>query len=139
METRHLFDAQADEEKALCGANVPADDLTGVDYYRKRRKDGLPVGTVCEPCKAPAVRWAVIRCPKPEADAGEFRAGADRLERMATNGQAKAEYRCRRAEEAERCRSSAEWRDLEADRLEDEAEECRRVADVLARETGLEK
>ena len=57
METMHLMDTQADEEKALCGANVPADDLTGVDDYMERWKDGLPVGTVCEPCKAHAVRW----------------------------------------------------------------------------------
>ena len=58
METMHLFDTQADEEKALCGANVPADDLTGVDDYVERRKDGLPVGTVCERCKTLAMPFA---------------------------------------------------------------------------------
>ncbi len=31
------------------------DDRTGVDYYLERRKDGLPVGTVCEQCKDLAV------------------------------------------------------------------------------------
>ena len=67
METMHLMDTQADEEKALCGANVPADDLTGVDNYMERRKDGLPVGTVCERCKAlamplvPLLRLAHLR------------------------------------------------------------------------------
>ena len=69
METMHLFDTQADEEKALCGANVPADDLTGVDDYVERRKDGLPVGTVCERCKSPAVRWVESCRLKLESDA----------------------------------------------------------------------
>ena len=55
MEAMHLMDTQADEEKALCGANVPADDLTGVDNYMERRKDGLPVGTVCQDCKTLAM------------------------------------------------------------------------------------
>ena len=58
MKAMHLMDTQADEEKALCGANVPADDLTGVDNYMERRKDGLPVGTVCQDCKALAMPLA---------------------------------------------------------------------------------
>ena len=137
METMHLMDTQADEEKALCGANVPADDLTGVDDYVERRKDGLPVGTVCERCKAPGVRWVESRCRKLEADAGELRAGADILERMVTNSLPNAKNCLGQSEEAARCRSSAERRNMEAAQLEDEADDCRRVADMLERETGL--
>ena len=143
METMHLMDTEADEEKALRGANVPVHDLTGVDDYLERRKDGLPVGTVCEPCKAPAVRWVESHCLKLEADAGDLRASADRLERMSTNSLANARSRRRRrAEKAEReearHQSSAERRNMEAAQLEGEADEYRRVANILARETGLE-
>ena len=67
-----------------------ADDRIGVDYYLKRRKDDLEVGTVCEGCKAQTVPFAVNRS-----------------------------------------------RDLEAEGLVDEAEEYRRLADTLLRETGL--
>ena len=141
MEKMHLFDTQADEEKALCGTNVPVHDLTGVDYYLERRKDGLPVGTVCEPCKDRAVQWGDDRCLKLEADTRDLRADADRQERMANDRLAKANDRRRLAEEAEsdavRYRNGAERRRSEADGLEDEADECRRVADILARETGL--
>ena len=58
METIHPMDTDAEEEKALCGADAPSNDLTGVDHYLKRRRDGLPVGTVCKARKARTVQWA---------------------------------------------------------------------------------
>ena len=139
-ETMHLFDAEAREEVALCGAETSADDWSSVQYYLKRRLNDFAVGTVCEPCKAPAVRRAERSCLNLEADAGELRATADRLETMATNSLAIAE-RCRRRteeaeHEAERNRNGAARRNSQADHLEDEADECRRVADILARKFG---
>ena len=128
METIHLFDAQGHEEKALCGANVPTNDLTGVDEYLEKRKAVLPVGNVCELRKAPAVRWAESRVLTLEADAGQLWASADELER--------------KAEEAERVavryRNSAEPRRLEADELVGEARELCRLFERLKRETGLD-
>ena len=56
---QHLFDTDAREEEALCGVDTSADDRIGVDYYVDSRKNGLPVGTVCEGCKALAVPYAV--------------------------------------------------------------------------------
>ena len=38
METVILYNIKAHENKALCGADVPIDNLTGVDEYRDRRK-----------------------------------------------------------------------------------------------------
>ena len=60
---------------------------------------------------------------------------------MAADCLAKADGLRRRAEEAERgaarYRSSAERRNLEATQLEAEADECRRLADMLVKEIGL--
>ena len=86
MKTMHLMDTQADEEKALCGANVPADDLTGVDDYMERRKDGLPVGTICELCKPRTVAFAMrlhleLVAEGRMDEAQEYRRLADRLTR----------------------------------------------------------
>ncbi len=119
MDTMHIFDTQATEEKALCGADVPAADLMGVSEYLERREDELPVGNICEPCKVPAVRWAERRVRKLEADAGEIRDRADELERMAAG-----------------CQAEGRW--SEADGLEDETRELRRLVGRLKRETGLD-
>ena len=72
MATMHLFDTEAREEKPLCGAGVPVIDLIGVDYYLERREEGLPVGTVCEDCKAEIVRLVEKRCRESKADAGVY-------------------------------------------------------------------
>ena len=80
----HLFDTDADKEKALCGEDTPANDLIGVKYYLKQRKDGLEVGTVCERCKALAVPFAVNLSRDREADGRvdeAHRQLADRLAR----------------------------------------------------------
>ena len=82
----HLFDTDAREEKALCGADTSADDRIGVDYYLGRRKDDLEVGTVCEGCKAQTVPFAVNRSRDKEAEgrldeADEYRQLADTLVR----------------------------------------------------------
>ena len=81
---QHLFDTDAREEEALCGVDTSADDRIGVDYYVDSRKNGLPVGTVCEGCKALAVPYAVNLIRDLEADcrvddAGEYRQLADTL------------------------------------------------------------
>ncbi len=89
MET-HLFDANANVERALGGEETSANDRMSVDYYLERRKDGLEVGTVCERCKALAAPFAMSLA-----------------------------------------------RDLEAEGRLDEADEYRRLADTLLRETGL--
>ena len=54
----HLFNNDAREEEALCGAKTSAHERIGVDYYLDQRKKGIPVGTVCEWCKALAVPFA---------------------------------------------------------------------------------
>ena len=86
----HLLDTDAREEKALCGVNVSADDLRGVDGYLEDRLYGVSVGVVCEVCKALAIPFAVNLT-----------------------------------------------RDLESEGRLDEANEYRRLADTLLRETGL--
>ncbi len=88
----HLFDGNARDEEALCGADSSAEGRMGVDYYLDCRRGGAPVGTVCEGCKALAVPFAENRV-----------------------------------------------RDLEADGDADEAEEFRRIAGTLARETGQDR
>ena len=122
MDTMHLFNTQAKEEKALCGADVPAVDLTGLDEYLERRKYGFPVGNVCGPCKVHAVRWAENRILELEADAEELRVVADELERTAAGS----------SEEGTKGRRS------EADELEDQARELREFVARLKRETGLD-
>lgn len=74
MEKIHIFDTEADEEKALCKVDVPIDDLLDVSEYVERWMDELPVENVCEPCKVPALRWAENRVWKLEAAVREFRA-----------------------------------------------------------------
>ena len=61
-ETMHLFDAGARKEEAFCGAKTSADDRTSLQYYAKRRRDNLAVGTVCERCKDRAVAFARRLC-----------------------------------------------------------------------------
>ena len=86
----HLFDTDATEEEALCGAETSADDRRGVNGYLEDRLDGNWIGTVCEGCKAQTVPFAVNLT-----------------------------------------------RDLEAESRQDEADEHRKLADTLLRETGL--
>ena len=117
-ETMHLFDTRADEEKALCGADLPAADLTGVDAYGERRDDELPVGNICEPCKVHAVGLVEIRILNLEADSGDLRVRADQLERKASGLQPEGAERDRM-----RYRNCAEGRRSEADELDDEARE----------------
>ena len=88
----HLFDGNARDEEALCGADSSTEGRMGVDYYLDCRRRGAPVGTVCEGCKTLAVPFAENRV-----------------------------------------------RDLEADGDADEAEEFRRLAGTLARETGQDR
>ena len=54
-ETMHLFDAEAWEEEALCGAETSVNDRISLQYYVERRRYDLAVGTVCERCKPRAV------------------------------------------------------------------------------------
>ena len=80
----HLFDPIAAEEEADCGKDTSADGRMSVDYYLEGRKDGLDVGTVCEECKALAVRLAVSIARDVEAEgwldeAEEYRRLADTL------------------------------------------------------------
>ena len=120
MTTMHLFDTEAREETPLCGADVPVIDLIGEDHYLERREEGLPVGTVCEDCKAEVVRLVEKRCRELKADAGVCLAKAERLQER----------------DVVRFRNSVEATEMEADRLLLRAEEYRGLADGLARETG---
>ena len=88
----HLFDTDAAEEEALCGADTSSVERRGVGYYLEDRLHGWEVGSVCEGCKPPAVRFAVTTS-----------------------------------------------RDLEDEGLMDEAGDYYRLADRLARETGLDR
>ena len=114
-------------DDAWKAVEVSVHDLTSVQDYSKRRTNGLSLPTVCETCKPVAGQWAKNRSLKLETYARKFRAGADKLDRMAAACLAKADGLRRRAEEAERdaarYRSSAERRNLEAARLEAEADE----------------
>ena len=132
VDTMHLFNTQAKEEKALCGADVHTVYLTGVDEYLERREYSLPAGNVCEPCKVQVVRWAENRILELESDAGELRVGANELERKAVGCSTERAERNRT-----RYRNSAEGRRSEADEVEDEARELRELLDRLKKETGL--
>ena len=57
----HLFDTDATEEKALCGADTSADYRRGVNCCLEDRLDGNWIGTVCEGCKSVAASFAVNR------------------------------------------------------------------------------
>ena len=130
METMHIFDTQADEEKAFCEVDVPTADLMSVGEYLGRRMDELPVGNVCEPCKIHAIRWAENRVRRLETDARSLLDSADELERMAAG--------CQAERDAARYRNSAERRRSEAGEFEEEAGELRRFVQRLKRETGLD-
>ena len=76
----HLFDTDATEEKALCGA----DYRRGVGGYLESRLYGLRVGTICEGCKALAIPFAANLTCDLEAEglvdqADEYRQLADTL------------------------------------------------------------
>ena len=119
VNSMHLFDDEAADETPLCRAGVSVHNLIGVDYYLERRKDDLPVGTVCEDCKAEIVRLVEKRCRELKADAGVCLVKAGRL----------------RKRDAVRYRNSVEEAEMEADHLLHRAEEYRGLADRLARET----
>ena len=92
----HLFDAEAAEEKALCGEDSSPVERMSVGYYLEERLCGRPVGTVCQECKPLAMPLAKVI-----------------LEDMA--------------------------QDLEDKGRLGDAEDCRELADRLARETGLDR
>ena len=54
----HVFDADAKEEEALCGAEVSVLVLTTVQDYLERRMHNLSVPTVCNGCKVSAIPFA---------------------------------------------------------------------------------
>ena len=89
---QHLFDENADSERAFCGADSSPEERVSVGYYLEQRKNGIDLGTVCESCKAFAPPFAL------------------RLSR-----------------------------DLETEGMLDEAEEYRRLADTLRKETGQDR
>ena len=88
----HLFDADAKEEEALCGADTLADCRRSVDGYLEDRLNEIAVGAACEGCKRQAVPFAVNLA-----------------------------------------------RDLEYEDRLDEAQECRELAEKLARETSQDR
>ena len=57
----HLFNENAREEKALCGADVSVHDLTTVQGYLERRRHDLSLPTVCNRCKVSAIPFARMR------------------------------------------------------------------------------
>ena len=57
----HLFDANAREEEALCGAEVSVLDLTTVQDYLERRRHDLSLPTVCSRCKVSAIPFVRMR------------------------------------------------------------------------------
>ena len=76
----HLFDTDAREEKALCGADASDDDRRSVDGDLEDRAYGSSVGTVCEACKA--LRRELIRDLEAEGlldETEEYRQPADTL------------------------------------------------------------
>ena len=130
METMHLFDTEAGEEKALCEVDAPIDDLMGESEYLERRMDELPVRNICEPCKVPALQWAENRVWKLEADAGELLDSADEHKRMAAG--------CQVEKDSASYWNSAERRRSVAGELEEEARELLRLVDRLKGETDLD-
>ena len=84
LDDMHLFDENAVEENALCGANSSANQRMGVFYYLDMRKDGFGVRTVCEGCKAktlpfPANLPQYLEAEGLVAEAEEYRQLAQRL------------------------------------------------------------
>ena len=57
----HLFDAEAKEKEALCGAEVSLLDLTTVQDYLVSRGHNLSAPTVCNGCKVSAIPFAGMR------------------------------------------------------------------------------
>ena len=56
----HLFDTEADEERALCGGDSSPIELMSVGYYLEERRCEHPVGTVCQDCKDLAMPLAEV-------------------------------------------------------------------------------
>ena len=56
---QHLFDENADSERAFCGADSSPEEGVSVGYYLEQRKNGIDLGTVCESCKAFAPPFAL--------------------------------------------------------------------------------
>lgn len=138
----HLMDAGANEEKALCNTDVSVHVLTGVQDYLERRRTDLPIPPLCFGCKALAVQWAESHLLDLEADAEQVRTNAEEVRGMAESQRTKAESLRRQAEEAEgdavRYWNSFERRELEAERLEREVGEHRRLVNRMAREISLD-
>ena len=87
----HLFDADAREEEALCGAEVSVLDLTTVQDYLERRRHLLSLPTVCGGCKGLAIPFARMRGSAVEAEgttdeAEAYRHLADTLSRETDPG-----------------------------------------------------
>ena len=127
MMVMHLMDAEAIEEAALCEATVGTLELVSAQYYVERYYLEQPVAgvsapSVCEACKAFAVSWVEDCCRTLDVEVAALRAKAERL----------------RGKGAARYRNSIVEAKTEADRLEDEVGEYRRVADQLAKEAGAE-
>ena len=84
LNEQHLFDENADNERAFCGAATSAVPRVSVAYYLEQRKKGIDVGTVCEWCKAFAPPFA-LRLSRDLEDEGmlddaeEYRRLADTL------------------------------------------------------------
>ena len=55
----HLFNEDADEEKALCGAETSY-NVRSVRYYLEDRVYGPSVGNVCQECKVLAIPLARV-------------------------------------------------------------------------------
>ena len=84
MNEQHLFDENADSEKAFCGADGSTEDRVSVGYYMEQRKNGFDVGSVCEPCKVFAPPFALRLSRDLEAEgildeAREYRCLAETL------------------------------------------------------------
>ena len=62
----HLFDENASDEEALCGADAPDDERRSVIGYLEDRFDGHSLGTVCRECKAQSLPFAVKLALDPE-------------------------------------------------------------------------
>ena len=119
-EAMHLFDAEAREELTLCGATAFIHDRITLQYCLRQLIDGNPVGNVCRACMVQAACWAEGHCRKLKTETILLQARALRL----------------RNRDAKRYRNSIEEAELEADRLLKRAQEYRRLADTLSRETG---
>ena len=82
---QHLFDENADTERAFCGAASSPNERVSVGYYMEQRKNAFDVGTVCESCKAFAPPFALRLSRDLEAEglldeAEEYRRLAETLQ-----------------------------------------------------------